>query len=114
MRLRGSAFAIAGWAVLALVTASQGYVASQARGAPQAWTATLGYTAAFYAVWAVLTPPIAWLARRVPLNPGHAWRFARVHLPAGLVAAALQPWLFALAFAPLYGGGRTRLALWRT
>lgn len=105
--------AIAGWATLALVTASQGYVASLARGAPQSWAATFGYTAAFYAVWAVLTPPIAWLTRRVPLNPGSAWRFTRVHVPAGIVAAALQPLLFTLAFASLYGGGRSWLALWR-
>jgi two-component system LytT family sensor kinase len=115
MRLRWLGLPLAAWAALALVTASQGYVSSVYRGQPQSWPATLGYSAAFYAVWAALTPPIAWLAGRVPLEPGRVKRFIAVHAPAGVAVAILHTWLFTIAFYPLYGQrGRGWFALWNS
>jgi two-component system LytT family sensor kinase len=115
MRLRWLGVAIAAWTALALITASQGYISSLHRGQPQSWAATLGYTSAFYAVWAALTLPVAWLARRVPLEPGRIKRFVAVHAPAGVAVAILHAWLFAVVFYPLYGRpDRGWVALWNS
>lgn len=111
-------FAImAAWTLLALLFASQGYLASAYRGRPQGWWETLGYSLAFYAIWALLTPAILWLVARVPFEPRRVVPFLAVHVPASILTSLGQALLFALIFWPLYSdGGRiaTRLDLWQS
>lgn len=107
----------AGWALLALVFASQGYLASAYRGNPQDWWPTLGYSLAFYSVWALLTPFVLILARKVSFGTAPARRFLAVHLAASITTALLQSLIFALLFWPLYnndGQLPTRFALWQS
>jgi len=78
----------AAWLVVALAVGMQGYVAAAYRGRPMPWAQALTYPLIFYAVWALLTPGILWLAARVP--PRRRPAFVAVHLAASVAAALVH------------------------
>jgi len=59
---------IAGWAALALLFAATNSLTYLATGRPGLWGLTIRMALADWMVWAVLTFPVLWLARRFPLT----------------------------------------------
>jgi signal transduction histidine kinase len=86
---RGAALVMAAttaaWLVLALAVGMQGYVAAAYRGRPMPLAQALVYPLVFYAVWALLTPAIVWLAGRFP--PRRSAGFVAVHVVASVAVA---------------------------
>ena len=78
----------AAWLGLALAVGMQGYVAAAYRGRPMPWAQALAYPVIFYAVWAVLTPGILWLASRLP--PRRSVAFVALHLSTSVVVALVH------------------------
>jgi signal transduction histidine kinase len=76
------------------------------RGEPIAWGQPFAIWLAWGYAWAMLTPPILWLAARFPLERPHIARAAAVHTAASAVAVALNLGLFAVA-APFVGATST-------
>jgi LytS/YehU family sensor histidine kinase len=76
------------WLALALAVGMQGYVAAAYRGRPMPWAQALAYPVIFYAVWAVLTPGILWLASRLP--PRRSVAFVALHLFTSVVVALVH------------------------
>lgn len=74
---------IAGWAALALLFAATNSLTYLATGRPALWGLTIRMALADWMVWAALTFPLLWLARRFPLTTGR-WR---PHLPLHIVIA---------------------------
>ncbi|MBB6427510.1 LytTR family DNA-binding domain-containing protein [Sphingopyxis sp. JAI128] len=91
------------WALVTLASAAQGQVFAAYRGRPQDWWPTLGYTAAIFSVWALLTPLLlktadALLAARLPRRAA-----AALWILGYPLATALHVALFVLLFRPIYG-----------
>ena len=94
---------VAIWCLVTLASAAQGQLFAAYQGRQQDWWATLGYTAAIFSVWALLTPAVLKGADRV-----HAARPPRV-IAAAIWAlgypltTALHILLFVTLFWPVYG-----------
>lgn len=91
------------WALVTLASAAQGQLLSAYHGRAQDWWPTLGYTAAIFSVWALLTPLLlkaadALLAARLPRAIA-----AMLWILGYPLATALHVALFALLFWPIYG-----------
>ncbi|KTE06008.1 LytR/AlgR family response regulator transcription factor [Sphingopyxis sp. H115] len=91
------------WAFVTLASAAQGQIFAAYHGRAQDWWPTLGYTAAIFSVWALLTPPLlksadALLAARLP-----RWAIAMLWVAGYPLATTLHVALFVLFFWPLYG-----------
>src|SRR3546814_16511594 len=56
---------LVGWTLAALLFAGQAYIFSLFRGSPQAWWPTFGYLMAIFSIWALVTPPLVLIVRRV-------------------------------------------------
>jgi two-component system, LytTR family, sensor kinase len=93
----------AGWTLLALllgVSTSLTYVST---GRPALWSVTLPRSLSEWWLWALLTPLVAALARRYPLNRT-AWRQSVVvHTVAGMAIAVAKTFADRLLFALLSG-----------
>src|SRR5687768_10068355 len=102
-RIRLVCLGVAAWAFVALVSALQGKLFAAYHGREQDWWPTLGYTAAIFSVWALLTPAIIKAADRI-----YAAGLRRL-IAASLVALGyplammLHVLLFVALFWPLYG-----------
>lgn len=72
------------WSLIGLAFAGQFYLSSSLIGRSITWTQAISYSLADWYVWAVLSVPIARLARRVPADPRMPWRTAGIHLAAAL------------------------------
>lgn len=96
---------VALWALVTLASALQGQLFAAYHGRVQDWGATLGYTAAIFAVWALLAP--------VVLRALDALAAASLTRPAAValwtigfpLTIALHVALFVLLFWPVYGAG---------
>lgn len=98
-RLALDAAMIAGvWLAIALITATQTYLAAKTEGRAETWGSTFSYTAAVDGLWAVFTPLILWLAARFPLQVDRFWRSIVMHLGAGISIASLHVALYVLIF----------------
>jgi signal transduction histidine kinase len=78
------------WAVPALITATQRYLAYATEPEYRiGWLQALAWQAPTWALWALATPLILWLARRVPLERGRRVRALAAHalLLGALVAS---------------------------
>jgi sensor histidine kinase YesM len=51
------------------------------------WGQAIGYSLGDWYVWAVLSIPVVWLARRYPPEGAQPWRTAAIHLAAALVCS---------------------------
>lgn len=91
------------WMFITLASAVQGQVFAAYNGRSQDWWATLGYTAAIFSVWGLLTPAVLMVVDRI-----YAARPGRIAIGAlwslGYpVVTALHISLFVVLFWPVYG-----------
>lgn len=107
------------WSLIGLAFAGQFYLSSSLIGRSITWTQAISYSLADWYVWAILSLPIAQLARRISADPHSPWRTGGIHLLAafgfGLAYVVLRAlvgqahaWLideeatFAEIFLPLF------------
>lgn len=81
------------WTLIGLSFAFQFYISSAKAGLEVTWGQAVSYALWDWYVFAVLSIPAIWLARRFNFEAGHRARCLGVHLPAGV--------LFALAYMVL-------------
>ncbi|HEU4851726.1 MAG TPA: sensor histidine kinase [Telluria sp.] len=93
---------LAGWALCAVVFATQSHVAAAVRGQPLPWGGVLAAWSVWSGAWALLTLPILWLARHVPFERHTFWRALAVHVAGSVCSVLIQMALYAAA-APLVG-----------
>lgn len=87
---------IAFWTLVGLAFASQFYLSSSLLGRSVTWSQAISYSLGDWYAWALLSIPIAWMARRFPPEAGVSWKTAGIHLAAGL--------LFSLAYVVVRAG----------
>ena len=75
------------WTLVGLAFASQFYLSSTLLGRTVTWGQAIGYSLGDWYVWAVLSIPVVWLARRYPPEGAQPWRTAAIHLAAALVCS---------------------------
>ena len=75
------------WTLVGLAFASQFYLSSTLLGRAVTWGQAIGYSLGDWYVWAVLSVPVVWLARRYPPEGAQPWRTAAIHLAAALVCS---------------------------
>ncbi|MET0337159.1 MAG: LytTR family DNA-binding domain-containing protein, partial [Caulobacter sp.] len=108
--LRLIAASLGAWILAALVSAGQGYVFASFSGRPQSWWPTLAYSLAIFSVWALISPVLLAGLLRVWRIKRPALRIAALMLGAP-VAMAAHVVVFVVAFHPIYGQGRSILAM---
>lgn len=94
--LLGALGVIAFWTLVGLAFAGQFYLSSNMLGRTITWGEAIGYSLADWYVWALLSVPIARLARRYPPDPTAPWRTAGIHLAGAFVSAIVYVLLRAL------------------
>jgi sensor histidine kinase YesM len=72
------------WTLVGLAFASQFYLSSSLLGRSISWSQAISYSLGDWYVWAFLSIPIAWMARRFPPEAGVSWRTAGIHLFSAL------------------------------
>lgn len=77
------------WTLVGLAFASQFYLSSTLLGRTVSWGQAITYSLGDWYVWALLSVPILWLARRFPPENEHPWRTAGIHLAAALLFSLL-------------------------
>src|SRR3954465_11787572 len=75
------------WTLVGLAFASQFYLSSTLLGRSVTWGQAISYSLGDWYVWAVLSVPVIWLARRFPPEGADPWRTAAIHLLAALVCS---------------------------
>lgn len=96
---------VATWALVTLLSAAQGMLFAAFSGRPQGWWDTLGYTAAIFAVWAVLAPAVLMAADGVFSARLPRWRALVIAGFGYLLMTFLHVLLFVVLFWPVYGSG---------
>jgi two-component system, LytTR family, sensor kinase len=92
-----------GWTALALFFAVSASLTYRSTGRPANWTLSIERSLIEWWLWALLTPLVAWLARRFPLDRARIGRHASTHLGAGIVIAMIKTAAERAAFAWLTG-----------
>jgi two-component system, LytTR family, sensor kinase len=77
------------WTLVGLAFASQFYLSSSLLGRSVSWGQAISYSLGDWYVWALLSVPILWFARRFPPEGGAPWRAAGIHLVAALVSSLI-------------------------
>ncbi|HEX2861846.1 MAG TPA: histidine kinase [Lacunisphaera sp.] len=75
------------WTLVGLAFASQFYLSSTLLGRAVTWGQAIGYSLGDWYVWALLSIPVLWLARRFPPEGAQPWRTAAIHLGAALACS---------------------------
>jgi len=78
------------WTVFGLSFALQAYLANLYFQRHPSWWRTVSVWLIWSCGWAMLTPPVFWLARRYPLERGKILRSLLVHLVAGTIYSLLS------------------------
>ena len=73
------------WTLIGLSFAFQFYISSAKAGLEVTWKQAVSYALGDWYVFAVLSIPVVWLARRFDFESGNRARSLAVHLPASLV-----------------------------
>jgi hypothetical protein len=97
---------LATWSLVALAQAGQGYFVAAYRGHAQDWWPTLGYVAAIYSIWALLSWPVVGAALAIERRIARWWARIAAYLllwPATIYAHVL---LFGLVYWPVYRSAR--------
>ena len=76
---------LAFWTLVGLAFASQFYLSSTLLGRSLTWGQAISYSLGDWYVYALLSVPSLWLARRFPPEGTRPWRTAAIHLAAALV-----------------------------
>ena len=84
------------WTLIGLSFAFQFYISSAKAGLEVTWRQAVSYALGDWYVFAALSIPVVWLARRFDFESGHRRRSLAVHLPASLA--------FSLAYMVLRAG----------
>jgi len=92
-----------GWTALAIFFAASSSLTYALTYQPPQWRLTLVMALTEWYAWAVLTPLVAWLARRFPLRGGSMVAGIAVHTPAGLIVALVKVTLTRLLRLALVG-----------
>ena len=92
-----------GWTALAIFFAASSSLTYALTYQPPQWRLTLVMALTEWYAWAVLTPLVAWLARRFPLRSGSMVVGLAVHTPAGLIVALVKVTLTRLTRLALVG-----------
>ena len=87
---------VALWTLVGLAFASQFYLSSSFIGRSVSWGEAISYSLGDWYVWAVVSLPILWLARRFPPDDARPLRVGAIHLGAALVISLLYVILRAL------------------
>ena len=77
------------WSLVGLAFASQVYLSSTLLGRSIRWSQAVSYALADWYVWAVVSVPILWLARRYPPERGSIYQTAAIHLGGALGCSLL-------------------------
>jgi two-component system LytT family sensor kinase len=88
--LRLAVLIAAAWTFLGFFFASQAHVASLARGQPEEVYERTIETIVAMIVWALLTPPVIWVAQRLPIEKPHVVRNTAAMLLIGLAFATMR------------------------
>lgn len=102
-RLPGFGVGMAVWSLVTLASATQGQLFAAYHGRHQDWWDTLGYTAAIFSVWALLTPAVLFMADRIYAARPPRMAAATILALGYPVTTALHIALFVLLFWPVYG-----------
>ncbi|HEY5885507.1 MAG TPA: histidine kinase [Pyrinomonadaceae bacterium] len=78
------------WTILGLSFALQAYLANTYFQRHPSWWRTVSVWLIWSCGWAMLTPPVFWLARRYPLERGKILRSLLVHVLAGTIYSLLS------------------------
>ena len=92
-----------GWTALAVFYAVSTSLTYRSTGRPGNWSLTFRRSLSEWWLWALLTPVIAWLARRYPLSGPRLWRNVAVHLVAAAIVAFFKTMADRAVFAWLTG-----------
>jgi sensor histidine kinase YesM len=103
-RLAGAALIFGIWTLLGVYTAHQLYF-SRAGSHAISWGYALSHQLAYSYVWALQTPLVMWLARRLPVRRGLLLLSIPVHLTASVLLSfppriVQQIWLAVSGFSP--------------
>ncbi len=100
---------LVGWAVCAVVFATQSHVSAAVRGQPIPWGGAFAAWSVWAGAWALLTFPILRLAARVPFERRAFWRALAVHALGSVLITLFHMGVYAfaapLAGAPGFGAG---------
>lgn len=75
------------WTLVGLAFASQFYLSSTLLGRSVTWGQAISYSLGDWYVWALLSIPVVWLARRFPPEGAQPWRTAGIHLAGALLCS---------------------------
>lgn len=90
------------WSLVGLAFASQVYLSSTLLGRSISWSQAISYALADWYVWAVVSAPILWLARRYPPERGSVSHTAAIHL-AGALGCSLLYVILRAAVGQIHG-----------
>ena len=92
-----------GWTALALFLAASNSLTYVSTGRPANWALSIKRSVSEWWLWAALTPPVFWLARRFPLRGARLGPNIAVHVVAGAVVAIVKTVADRILFALLTG-----------
>jgi two-component system, LytTR family, sensor kinase len=92
-----------GWTALAVFYAVSTSLTYRSTGRPGNWSLTFRRSLSEWWLWALLTPGVAWAARRYPLSGRHRWRNLAVHIVGAAVVAVGKTVADRAVFAVLTG-----------
>ncbi len=92
-----------GWTALALFFAVSNSLTYRSTGRPGNWALSIKRSLSEWWMWAALTPPVAWLARRFPLHGNRLWPNVAIHVATGIVVAIVKTAADRVVFAKITG-----------
>jgi signal transduction histidine kinase len=92
-----------GWTALAVFYAVSTSLTYRSTGRPGNWSLSFRRALSEWWLWALLTPPVVWLARRFPISGSRRWRNLAVHVAAGFAVAGTKTIADREIFAMLTG-----------
>lgn len=101
-----SALILAAWSLVVLAQAGQGYFVAAWRGQAQDWWPTLGYVAAIYSIWVLLSWPIVGAVLAIERRIAPWWARIAAYLLLWPVIAYAHVLLFGLIYWPIYRSAR--------